>query len=83
MTVTPTVPCEVIYLQEKIPVGSWESVTRRLSSARVPGSLSLLTISILVDGSGRPIIWTQPACKKFEPRDSASAIREMLSEEDK
>ena len=83
MTTTPTVPCEVIYIKERIPVGSWESVIRKLGQASVAGSLSLLSISILVDGEGRPIIWTQPTCRKFEPRNSAQAIKEMVEEKDR
>ena len=83
MTTTPTVPFEVIHVTEKIPVGSWDSVIRRLMGAAVTNSLSLLTVSILIDGDGRPILWTQPSCRRFEPHNSAEVIREMVAEGDK
>lgn len=85
MTTTPTVPVpfEVIHVTEKIPVGSWEQVIRRLEGSAAVGSLSLLTVSILIDGDGRPILWTQPACRRFEPHNSAQVIREMVAEGNK
>ena len=83
MTTTPTVPFEIIHVTEKIPVGSWDSVIRRLEGAAVANSLSLLTVSILIDGDGRPILWTQPACRRFEPHNSAHIIREMVAEGNK
>jgi hypothetical protein len=57
-------------------------VIRKLGQASVAGSLSLLSIYILVDGEGRPIIWTQPTCRKFEPRNSAQQIKEMVEAKD-
>jgi len=83
MTTTPTVPFEVIHVTERIPVGSWEQVIRRLEGSAAAGLLSLLTVSIVIDGDGRPILWTQPSCRRFEPHNSAQVVKEMLAEGDK
>lgn len=45
----------------------WLSVIRRLQSVGSSRGYSVVSISILVDKQGTPVMWTEPTQKKLEP----------------
>jgi len=60
----------------------WLSVVRRLQSVATDHNqgLAVLSIHVLVDSTGRPQAWTEPACKLLEPKGRASKLLELLTE---
>jgi hypothetical protein len=57
----------------------WVHVTRRLQSVCRSGGLSLVSITVLVDENGLPIMWLEPDVRLIEPRKSAQDIIAMLA----
>jgi hypothetical protein len=57
----------------------WVNVTRRLQAACQSRGLSLVSITVLVDRDGLPVLWLEPDVRKIEPSKSAEEIVEMLA----
>ena len=58
----------------------WLSVVRRLQSVSKTQGLACVSITVLVDDSGKPITWLEPRVKKIEPRSAAQALLNLISE---
>lgn len=46
----------------------WLNVARRLQSIAPSGGHSILTIKVVVDCQGNPVLWTEPTQVKIEPK---------------
>jgi hypothetical protein len=57
----------------------WVNVTRRLQAACQSKGLSLVSITVLVDEDGLPVLWLEPDVRRIEPKKSAQEIVEMLA----
>lgn len=60
----------------------WLNVVRRLQSvardAREPG-YALISITVLVDGEGFPVFWSDPAVTRFNPyRKAAEFLHQFV-----
>lgn len=61
---------------------AWFNVVRRLRNVAIRenhGSFAILTIHILVDGNGKPRLWSTPTCRPIEPKHSSGDILRILS----
>lgn len=61
----------------------WLNVIRRLQSvARQENQgYAILSITVLVDQDGCPVVWTEPSRKRLEPKSNEEILR-LLSEND-
>jgi len=57
----------------------WIKVIRRLESAARSQGFAILSISVLVDEDGTPIVWTEPKRIKIEPKALTNDWIEILS----
>ena len=56
----------------------WFSVIRRLQSVSKSNGAAIITIKILVDQNGDPVLWTEPEKLLIEPSSKASSIINFL-----
>jgi hypothetical protein len=72
MNTTSTVPdAEVTYELTDDIKPQWLNVIRRLQAACCGNrGLAVLSIRVLVDAGGEPILWTEPQRVKLEPRST-------------
>ena len=57
----------------------WLNVARRMQSVSGSQGYSIVTMNILCDASGRPVMWTEPQQLKIEPKAAnADAIIKAL-----
>ena len=72
MNTTSTVPdAEVTYDLTDDIKPQWLNVIRRLQSAcHGNQGLAVLSIRVLVDAQGEPVLWTEPQRVKLEPRST-------------
>lgn len=61
---------------------AWFNVLRRLQAAGSTEGLSLISITILVDRNGVPLLWLEPECRKIEPKKTAQEVIEALTDQD-
>lgn len=61
---------------------AWFNVLRRLQAAGSTEGLSLISITVLVNRDGVPLLWLEPQCRKIEPKKSAQEVIEMLDDQD-
>lgn len=64
-------------VDDKVPLDinkEWLSVIRRLQSVAKSNGLAVLSINVLVDSDGKPIIWTAPNRVLIEPKNAAAAV---------
>lgn len=72
MTTTSTLPgAEINYDLTDDIKPQWLNVIRRLQSACYGNQgLAVLSIRVLVDADGEPVLWTEPQRVKLEPRSA-------------
>jgi hypothetical protein len=46
----------------------WMKVVRRLQSVAPTNGISILTIKVVVNAEGDPIVWLEPTRAKLEPK---------------
>jgi len=70
MNTTGNIPATITLTDDVKP--QWLNVIRRLQSAcHGNQGLAVLSIRVLVDASGEPVLWTQPTRIKLEPKSTA------------
>ena len=69
MDTTGNIPTTVTLTSDVKP--QWLNVVRRLQSAcHGNQGYAVLSIRVLVDGTGRPVQWTEPTRVKLEPKSA-------------
>ena len=57
----------------------WLNVVRRLRSMALDsGTYSVVSIAVLVDDTGKPIVWTEPKARRLEPRANGQAVGTLV-----
>ena len=56
----------------------WGPLINRLEHFGRDGSDSVITIHILTDKHGRPVLWTDPERARFEPRAGVAQVLEKI-----
>lgn len=61
----------------------WFNVIRRLQSVARNSNqgLAVLRITVMVDGDGTPVVWTEPHRMLLEPKRAAQHVLELLFED--
>lgn len=80
MNTTPTVPCDPRY-NYPAPIAAWRSVVERLHSVAGGDGYKVITLTVIVDGDGRPAHWLEPNVKKLEPKGRAETRLAVLLDE--
>ena len=57
----------------------WENLVKRLDAFARDGSHSVVTVHVLTDETGRPLLWTDPERVRLEPKAAAVRILDILS----
>jgi len=72
MVTTSTIPnAEISYGLTDDIKPQWLNVVRRLQSACYGNQgLAVLSIRVLVDAEGEPLLWTEPTRVKLEPKSA-------------
>jgi hypothetical protein len=60
------------------PSSSWDVVTQFLRRTAGRGAYSVMTVHILTDDSGRPIVWASPKINRLEPRTRGQQLADFL-----
>jgi hypothetical protein len=60
------------------PTSSWDMVARFLHHAAGRGSFAVMTVHVLVDEMGRPIVWSSGKVKQLEPKARGQALADFL-----
>ena len=63
-----------------VQVDRWGSLIKRLEQIGRDGSQSVITVHILTDETGAPVLWSQPERVRFEPKSSAVQILEIIAQ---
>ena len=59
----------------------WRNVARRMQAATSGNNgIAVVTISVVVDQDGNPLVWSPPKCVKLEPKSLASDTLQVLIE---
>lgn len=58
----------------------WTPLVKRLSKLAQTGGYSVITIHILTNETGKPVIWSEPNRARVEPKAGAAQIFEMWQE---
>ena len=61
----------------------WGALVNRLEHFGRDGSNSVITVHILTDETGCPILWTDPERARFEPRAGVAQVLESLVKNNK
>jgi len=68
-------------MPEDIKHYDWLNLIRSMQSkAAKNNGLAIIRVSILVDGSGKPISWSEPEIKRVEPWGRAQVVLDLLTE---
>ena len=59
-------------------VDRWGALVKRLDNFGRDGSNSVITVHILTDETGRPLLWTDPERARFEPRSGVAQVLELV-----
>ena len=59
-------------------VERWGPLVNRLEHFGRDGSDSVITVHILTDKLGRPVLWTDPERARFEPRAGVAQVLEKM-----
>lgn len=59
---------------------AWHKLIRRLEQVGRNGVYSVVSIQILVDECGQPVLWREPDCSKIEPKHNAISIMDELQD---
>lgn len=57
---------------------AWHKLIRRLEQVGRNGTYSVITVRILVNECGRPLLWREPECSKLEPKHESIRIMDEL-----
>ena len=71
--------------QEVIPLDirpEWYALIRRCQSLSNTGGIAILSMHVLVDEQGNPMMWLPPKCQRIEPTKRARDILKELLERD-
>jgi hypothetical protein len=80
MNTTGDVPVTVTLTSDVKP--QWLNVIRRLQSAcHGNQGLAVLSIRVLVDAAGEPLLWTQPVRTNLEPKSRALDTLLLLADQ--
>jgi len=81
MDTTGNIPATVNYVTSDVKP-QWLNVIRRLQSAcHGNQGLAVLSIRVLVDGEGEPVLWTEPLRTKLEPKSTALDTLLLLADQ--
>ena len=80
MNTTASIPCEPRY-NYPAPIAAWNSVMERLRSVAGGDGYKVITLTVIVDGDGRPAHWLAPRVTKVEPKGRAESALAVLLEE--
>ena len=59
----------------------WLNIIRSMQSeASKNNGLAVIEMKVMVDGSGKPVFWTEPKMTKIEPWRRAQIIIDLLTE---
>jgi len=79
-TTTTKQPVEYRVTEDVKP--QWLNVIRRLQSAcHGNQGLAVLSIRVLVDAAGEPVLWTEPLRTKLEPKSTALDTLLLLADQ--
>ncbi len=59
----------------------WENLVKRLDQFARDGTHSVVTVHILTDETGRPLLWSDPERSRFEPKSGAAQIFEIVAKQ--
>lgn len=57
---------------------AWHKLIRRLEQVGRNGTYSVITVSILMNECGQPVLWREPSCSKVEPKHDGIRILDGL-----
>lgn len=58
----------------------WFGVVRRLQSVTAKvRDLAVVSIEIIIDSEGRPVLWTEPVLSRLEPQTRSARLVELWS----
>jgi len=57
----------------------WGTLINRLERFARDGSHSVISIDILTDESGAPLLWTEPTSQRYEPKSGAVQFFEVVA----
>lgn len=57
---------------------AWHKLVRRLEQVGRDGTYSVITIRVLVNECGQPVLWHAPECSKIEPKQDGIGILDGL-----
>ena len=79
MNTTGNIPATVTLTSDVKP--QWLNVIRRLQSACYGNQgYAVLSIRVLVNGTGEPVLWTEPLRTKLEPKSKALDMLLILAD---
>jgi hypothetical protein len=58
----------------------WLAVIRRLQSVSSNGTLTMVSVTVLVDQDGIPQLWLEPRTRKIEPQMKSQEILALLTQ---
>ena len=59
----------------------WFPVIRRLQSVAKSDGVSIITLKVLVNKHGQPVVWLSPEVQLVEPRSKADLILSLVKNE--
>ena len=82
MTTTATYPD--VSFEQNVPrdigvLAPWLNIARRLRLAAGCGSHAVLRVTVLVDATGQPMIWSEPEVVRLEPHANGQALDALVS----
>ena len=68
-------------LPEDIKHYDWLNIIRSMQSeASKNNGLAIIEIRVMVDGSGKPVCWSEPRMTKIEPWRRAQTVIDLLTD---
>ena len=73
---TPAPPGEPLHIRP-----AWQRVAARLQSVARTNGHAIITLRVVVNADGNPVVWPEPTVVKLEPKPKGAcdAVGELLS----